>query len=337
MPSNKYALLRYRIINRCLRNKQKPYPTVEELRQACEEALYGGSGEKLSKSTIEKDLFTMRTESELGYFAPIAFSRGHKGYYYEDSNYSIDNLPLNEEDLEALKLAVATLKQFKEISLFEKFGYAIGKIMERVKLANEFKDNAYEKYVQFQHQPIPKGSEFLAVCLKAIENRRMLSLEYNKIKESQNKHYRLNPFVIKEYRNLWYLIANDLDTNEIKTFAFDRVVQMHISEEYAGKFDFDVKTYFENTLGITHFNNQKVEQIELRFDSSQAYYIKTSPIHHTQSILNENEEFLIIGLDLIINPELKALILSFGEKVRVLKPSKLKEEITQIHSDANYF
>ena len=41
MPANKYALLRYRIIDRCLTNPGKPFPTKEDLRQACEDALYG--------------------------------------------------------------------------------------------------------------------------------------------------------------------------------------------------------------------------------------------------------------------------------------------------------
>ena len=40
MPANKYALLRYRIIDRCLTNPGKPFPTKEDLRQACEDALY---------------------------------------------------------------------------------------------------------------------------------------------------------------------------------------------------------------------------------------------------------------------------------------------------------
>ena len=64
MPANKYALLRYRIIDRCI--TQKSYPTKEDLRAACEEALYGSDGENISISTIEKDIWAMRNESELG-------------------------------------------------------------------------------------------------------------------------------------------------------------------------------------------------------------------------------------------------------------------------------
>jgi hypothetical protein len=40
MSKIKNAQLRYRVIDRCLRNPYKPYPTKEDMRQACEEAIF---------------------------------------------------------------------------------------------------------------------------------------------------------------------------------------------------------------------------------------------------------------------------------------------------------
>ena len=60
MPAIKNALLRYRIIDRSIRNEYNPYPTKEQLRQACEEEIYGTSeGLHICHSTIEKDIFAM--------------------------------------------------------------------------------------------------------------------------------------------------------------------------------------------------------------------------------------------------------------------------------------
>ncbi len=99
MPANKYALLRYRIIDRCLKNTGKPYPSREDLRSTCEEALYGSGGDAISLSTIDKDIWAMKNEGELGYYAPISFSRTHGGYFYEDPEYSISELSLGDDDL----------------------------------------------------------------------------------------------------------------------------------------------------------------------------------------------------------------------------------------------
>ena len=70
------GLLRYRIIDRSIRNEYNPYPTKEQLRQACEEEIYGTSeGLHICHSTIEKDIFAMRMEHD----APIAYSKREKG------------------------------------------------------------------------------------------------------------------------------------------------------------------------------------------------------------------------------------------------------------------
>ena len=122
MPANKYALLRYRIIDDCLTNQYRRFPTKEDLQYACEQALYGSSGERVSISTIEKDMWAMKNESELGYYAPIAYSKLEKGYYYEDEEYTIKEISLSHEEKEAIRFAANTLFQFKDLSIFDQFG-----------------------------------------------------------------------------------------------------------------------------------------------------------------------------------------------------------------------
>ena len=90
MPHIKNALIRYRILDRAIGNKYNPYPNKQQLRELCEEDLFGSTnGSHICDSTIEKDLFAMKMEHD----APIKYSRKHHGYYYTDENYS-----LNEEN-----------------------------------------------------------------------------------------------------------------------------------------------------------------------------------------------------------------------------------------------
>ena len=92
----KNAILRYRIIDRMIRNKYKPFPSKQDMRIACEEALYGSTyGENICDSTIEKDLFAMRMEHD----APIKYNKKEDGYYYLDPNFSINDIPLTEDEL----------------------------------------------------------------------------------------------------------------------------------------------------------------------------------------------------------------------------------------------
>src|SRR5690554_8031135 len=147
MPAIKNAHIRYRIIDRHIRNKYKPFPTKEELRSACEEALFGSdNGQNISDSTIEKDLFAMREEMD----APIKYSKRDKGYYYTEKDFSINDIPLSSEEIESLHFATKTLMQFKDTSMFQQFGLAIDKIFDRIAAFSEVDTKDESEIIQFE-------------------------------------------------------------------------------------------------------------------------------------------------------------------------------------------
>lgn len=326
MPANKYALLRYRIIDKCIRNKYKPYPSKEDLRLACEEGLYNSNHERISDSTIEKDLFAMRNESGLGYFAPIKFSRDYKGYYYEDPEYSIDEIPLNEEDIEAIMFAANTLTQFKNIQVFDQFGSAIDKLLGRLSISADIQDQSVKQYVQFEDAPPAKGTQYLSVLLDAIKNKIEVQLTYKSFVVGVENARIFHPYLLKEYRNRWYVIGFDKDKNMVKTFALDRITSV-IHKEVLFKVEpsFDPDTFFKFSIGITAFE-ENPQKIKLKFSESQANYIRSQPLHQSQKILDTSDG-LTIELHLIITPELIMQIQSFGDKVEVLDPNELIEQI----------
>lgn len=71
MPANKNALIRYKTIDNCLRNKYHRW-TIDNLMDACSDALYDmeGISKGVSLRTVQADLQIMRSD-KLGYNAPI--------------------------------------------------------------------------------------------------------------------------------------------------------------------------------------------------------------------------------------------------------------------------
>ena len=97
MPANKNALIRYKTIDRCLRNRFRLW-TIDDLTEACSDALYEMEGitKGVSVRTVQGDLQIMRSD-KLGYNAPIeVFDKIY--YRYADPNYSINEMPLTEDD-----------------------------------------------------------------------------------------------------------------------------------------------------------------------------------------------------------------------------------------------
>ena len=126
MPVNKNALLRYKTIDRCLRNKYRRW-TLDDLVEACSNALYEMEGitRGVSVRTVQADIQMMRSD-KLGYNAPIEVY-DNKYYRYEDSDYSIAESPIADDTYELIVRAVRMIRQKDGTSVDE-----IGDILDKV-------------------------------------------------------------------------------------------------------------------------------------------------------------------------------------------------------------
>lgn len=324
MSQIKNAQIRYRIIDRCLRNTYNPFPSKQDLRQACEEALYGeGVGANICDSTIEKDLFAMRMDHD----APIKYSKREKGYFYEDENYSIDNIPLSEDDIEAIKFASKTLMQFKDNDMFKQFGFAIDKIFDRVHIAANPNEESVDHFVQFESVPETIGAEFLAPILKSIKNKQLISFDYTSFVSEKTKNRKVLPLLLKEYRNRWYLISFSPSKEKVMTFGLDRMSQVESLEEYlAQPVDFDPDIYFKHSIGITSFVDDP-QKVVFKVDKIGAKYLDTQPIHTSQTLIKSGKNRNTYRLNVLVTEELKRLFLSYGNQLEVIEPKSLRDEL----------
>ena len=110
MPVNKNALIRYRVIDQCLRNRYRRW-TIEDLVADCSDALYDMEGIRkgIALRTVQADIQMMRS-GKLGYNAPIEVY-DQKYYRYADPNYSIDKALLEKEDIRLIEKAIALLEE----------------------------------------------------------------------------------------------------------------------------------------------------------------------------------------------------------------------------------
>ena len=131
MPVNRNALIRYRTIDNCLRNRLRRW-TLEDLIDACSDAVYEYEGidKGVSRRSIQMDIQMMRSE-KLGYNAPIVVLE-KKYYTYEDPEYSITNIPLTDQDLGKLTEVVEILRQFKGFSHFQELSGMVQRLENKI-------------------------------------------------------------------------------------------------------------------------------------------------------------------------------------------------------------
>lgn len=113
MQANKNALIRYKTIDNCLRNRYRRW-TLDDLVEACCDALYDMEGitKGVCARTVQMDIQIMRSD-KLGYNAPIeVYDRIY--YRYADPDYSITEMPLSIEDCKLIKEAIILLEKKKD-------------------------------------------------------------------------------------------------------------------------------------------------------------------------------------------------------------------------------
>ena len=325
MPLNKEALIRYRVINRCLVDFR--YVSKERLIRACEEAL---DIAPLGERTIDQDLHDMREDARIGFFAPIKYSREKNGYYYEDPDFSIDKIPINEEELEALSFASTMLEQYKNIDIFTTFTGAVQKIVDAVNIRRLMKTESSYPFIEFESVPEMKGSEYLEDIIDAIQDNYVLDVKHKRFNSEEAYLHKVHPYLLKEYRNRWYLIGLNDDLQQIRTYGLDRVLE--IAPNLAIEFKdagFDPADYFKSAIGIIAPETEPQEVI-LKFSKFQGQYVITQPIHESQEIVEETDTHVTIKLQIIPTYELVSMILGCGADVEVVRPEGLRERIIDI-------
>lgn len=324
MAQNKNALIRYRTIDKCLQNSYRTW-TLNDLIKACSDALYEYEGRdvNVSKRTVQLDIQLMRSD-KLGYNAPIEVY-DKKFYRYADEDYSITEIPLNENDMNVLSETVEMLKQFKDFSLFSELGGIIQRLEDKI-------------YTEKTHQPSIihldknehlRGLEHLDILYQAILKKMVLRLSYRSFKARAAQEFNFHPFILKEFNNRWFLVGKKKASANIMTLALDRILSIdfntkmdHLDEDFNGD------RYYENTIGVTVMGEQHVQRVILKVKRPHSPYVLTKPLHHSQRLLKElGNGAILIELMVHHNFELERIILGFGDGIQVIEPVLLKQNV----------
>lgn len=323
MPINKLALVRYKTIDNCLQNRFRKW-TLEDLMEACSDALYEYEGitKGISKRTIQLDLQNMRSE-KLGYNAPIVVT-DKKYYSYEEKNYSITNTPITQQDLETLNEVLHVLKQFNGFGYFQELNGMVTRLEDKL-----YKQQHKGKsYIDFEKNELLKGLKHIDPLHKAIINKKTIEITYQSFKARLPQIIVFYPYLLKEYRNRWFILGANRKGKATMILALDRVEQFkELNSEKYHKAEFDVSTYFNDVIGVSKMPNQTPQLIVMKIIKEHAPYIITKPLHASQKILREDPDGTIFSIEVIWNFELEREILGFGEQVKILSPKRLSGKI----------
>ncbi|MDD3876365.1 MAG: WYL domain-containing protein [Bacteroidales bacterium] len=287
--SKRGSIRRYSlIIEKIGRNRR---PTFSEVKDHLHENDF-----KISDRTLQRDIEAIRVE----FGVDIQYNRAENYYFIESEN------DVNSDNFFRF-LGIVNTAEF---------------LTESIK---DSKDTL--KYIMFESQGNMKGVEFLKPLLMAIKSKKKVSFIHESFVRDEERKHNIEPYLLKEYQNRWYLIGMYSDTRKFRTFGIDRIRELEVSEtSFEGNPNKNPTDLFYHTIGLTYSYN-KVEDVILSFTHFQGKYIKSLPMHETQEILIDNDEELRIRLKIIPNYELEQKILMLGDTVTVIEPKELVDNI----------
>ncbi|MBE6305107.1 MAG: WYL domain-containing protein [Bacteroidales bacterium] len=173
-------------------------------------------------------------------------------------------------------------------------------------------------------EQVPSARVNLSPIISAIKENRVLKFSYLPFTRSlTTEGIIFEPYLLKLFRQRWYVAGRNVAENRIKTYALDR---MSLPEATGATFempsDFDAQEYFKYSFGIV-VDSSRPRRIALRADSKQAKYLRALPLHSSQTEMI-HDEFSIFNYEMLITPDLVTEIMSMGPSVTVLAPQELR-------------
>lgn len=320
MAVSKHPMGRYQVIDRELRRRD--FVKTKELKEIIEKELSVSVSERM----INEDIKAMQDDNLLGYDAPIEYNNSKKAYFYSDPNYTIKAFGLKEEDINALLFYAKTINQYKDYDIFKDFTNAIDKVLDAVNIRKGIKDaNQTRVVVLTENVQTFSGNEWIPKIVEALDTNSFIEFDYQKFQENIPQLKKLQPYLLKEDRHLWYVVGMN-NKGDVVTYALDRIKHLSISEEKFIPCLFDFEDYFKFSFGITVKDETPIEVV-LAFTNLQGHYLKTLKIHSTQKILIDNSDELRISVTVRPSWEFYEKILGYGESVKIISPEAIKKEM----------
>ncbi len=181
---------------------------------------------------------------------------------------------------------------------------------------------------------IPSGHDHLTTILEAMKENRVINITYRPFKKSRGFTFPIEPYCVKLFENRWYVLAHNVDYDDIRLYGLDRVECIETTEDrYKLPKGFNASEYFSTAFGIVVGSDIKPERIVIRANEDHKHYLKSLPLHHSQRLIEDCGEYADFELYLAPTYDFVMKLLQAGAMIEVIKPATLRKTMKGWVSD----
>lgn len=178
-------------------------------------------------------------------------------------------------------------------------------------------------------EEVPSARQNLAPLLDAIKNNITVRFSYQPYTRSRpTPGIELAPYMLRLFRQRWYVAGLNLGERRLKTYALDRMSGIELSSQrFEMPVDFDPAEYFRHSFGIVVDSSQP-RQVVLRAAPKQAKYLRALPLHPSQSEM-VHDGFSDFTYRLLLTEEFLKELMMLGPEITVIAPAELRLMLTE--------
>lgn len=184
--------------------------------------------------------------------------------------------------------------------------------------------NARDVSGRIMLENVPSAREHLPVVIDALKQNRRIRFSYKSYTRSlPTNGIVLEPYFVKIFKQLWYVIGLNVKDRQVKTYALDRISSLNIQQDtFVMPEEVNPSEFFKDCFGIIT-NRNSAKRIVLRVEPTQAKYFRALPLHSSQQEV-VHDDYSIFTYKMRITYDLKEEIMSHGATIEVLEPKELK-------------
>lgn len=322
MATNKHAQIRYTILDKCFSNFNRNY-TYDDLLEEVNSVLFELGTEGVQLRQLQYDIAFMKSDAGYSVEFDEDLKDGKKRLFrYKNNGFSIADHPLNQNDSEQLETTLAILSRYKHR---EEFNW-LEELIPRMEQAFDLVASGDNGAIGYQENIDLKGREHIGLLFNLILKRKVTKLIYQAYGKPQQDIV-VFPYHLKQFNNRWFLFGYNKEYQSISNYPLDRIESiLELGENFESS-EINWMDYFDDIIGVTKPEDAEIQVVKLKFSEKRINYVLTKPLHGTQKLDKTDEAGLTIQIEVMPNPELYQLILSFGEDVEVISPNEVRKEI----------
>ena len=299
---------------------------IDKILKSGQKATASGIAKELgvSSRTILRDLDYLRDM----YQAPIEYDANRKTFYYSQSNFYIESVPLTEGELFTIGLFDQLLDQYRNTPLENDLRNIFRKIVSclpnSITVDSCFLENNVT-YIPDQLGIIEKDT--FTVIFKALQSCTTLQFEYRPLQKTSYMTRLLDPYHAVCQKGNWYIIGFCHDKNEVRVFNFSRMKNVVMTKDnFKVPSDFKPESFFDKEVGIW-LSSKKEYEVKLLISKEIGTYAIDKRWHSNQVVKQNEDGSVLVSFKTSQLPEIKRWVLGQGATVEVLEPLELKNDI----------